>query len=149
MTNLWVTRRFVTILDSLDARVEKLRKDALNLQEKKDYLLMSMDLIKSNEMMQNMSEGKWQWFLKLIWTLIVHSFTKMCIISKSEVMVSDDKLSKGLFIVDCELMLYHLLLQLNERRSFCTYNGWALAWPPWSCVCALFGTTLRRIPLAR
>lgn len=83
MTNLWVTRRFVTILDSLDARVEKLRKDALNLQEKKDYLLMSMDLIKSNEMMQNMSEGKWQWFLKLNWTLIVHSFTKMCIISKS------------------------------------------------------------------
>ncbi|KQS44105.1 uncharacterized protein Dere_GG13543, isoform B [Drosophila erecta] len=50
--------RFVTILDNLDARVEKLRKDALNLQEKKDYLLMSMDLIKSNEMMQNMSEAE-------------------------------------------------------------------------------------------
>ena len=52
------SERFVTILDSLDARVEKLRKDALNLQEKKDYLLMSMDLIKSNEMMQNMSEAE-------------------------------------------------------------------------------------------
>jgi len=38
--------------------VEKFRKDALNLQEKKDYLLMSMDLIKSNEMLQSMSEGK-------------------------------------------------------------------------------------------
>jgi len=38
--------------------VEKFRKDALNLQEKKDYLLMSMDLIKSNEMLQTMSEGK-------------------------------------------------------------------------------------------
>lgn len=50
--------RFVTILDQLDARVEKFRKDALNLQEKKDYLLMSMDLIKSNEMLQSMSEGK-------------------------------------------------------------------------------------------
>ncbi|XP_070070944.1 BAG family molecular chaperone regulator 2 isoform X3 [Drosophila takahashii] len=50
--------RFVNILDQLDARVEKLRKDALNLQEKKDYLLMSMDLIKSNEMMQNMSEAE-------------------------------------------------------------------------------------------
>lgn len=49
--------RFVTILDQLDARVEKFRKDALNLQEKKDYLLMSMDLIKSNEMLQNMSAG--------------------------------------------------------------------------------------------
>ncbi|KAH8376465.1 hypothetical protein KR200_009375 [Drosophila serrata] len=51
-------RLFVNILDQLDARVEKLRKDALNLQEKKDYLLMSMDLIKSNEMMQNMTEGE-------------------------------------------------------------------------------------------
>ncbi|KPU78822.1 uncharacterized protein Dana_GF10728, isoform B [Drosophila ananassae] len=50
--------RFVNILDQLDARVEKLRKDALNLQEKKDYLLMSMDLIKTNEMMQNMSEAE-------------------------------------------------------------------------------------------
>jgi len=58
VTNLLVTCRFVSILDQLDARVEKLRKDALNLQEKKDYLLMSMDLIKSNEMMQNMSEGE-------------------------------------------------------------------------------------------
>ncbi|XP_017112563.1 BAG family molecular chaperone regulator 2 isoform X3 [Drosophila elegans] len=52
------SERFVSILDQLDARVEKLRKDALNLQEKKDFLLMSMDLIKSNEMMQNMSEAE-------------------------------------------------------------------------------------------
>ncbi|XP_017107839.2 BAG family molecular chaperone regulator 2 isoform X1 [Drosophila bipectinata] len=50
--------RFVNIIDQMDARVEKLRKDALNLQEKKDYLLMSIDLIKSNEMMQNMSEAE-------------------------------------------------------------------------------------------
>ncbi|XP_030375289.1 BAG family molecular chaperone regulator 2 isoform X3 [Scaptodrosophila lebanonensis] len=50
--------RFVSILDQLDARVEKFRKDALNLQEKKDYLLMSMDLIKSNEMLQNMSDAE-------------------------------------------------------------------------------------------
>ncbi|XP_030375288.1 BAG family molecular chaperone regulator 2 isoform X2 [Scaptodrosophila lebanonensis] len=49
---------FVSILDQLDARVEKFRKDALNLQEKKDYLLMSMDLIKSNEMLQNMSDAE-------------------------------------------------------------------------------------------
>ncbi|XP_034483005.1 BAG family molecular chaperone regulator 2 isoform X1 [Drosophila innubila] len=53
-----VNERFVTILDQLDARVEKFRKDALNLQEKKDYLLMSMDLIKSNEMLQTMSEAE-------------------------------------------------------------------------------------------
>ncbi|KAH8396901.1 hypothetical protein KR215_006179 [Drosophila sulfurigaster] len=51
-------RLFVTILDQLDARVEKFRKDALNLQEKKDYLLMSMDLIKSNEMLQSMTEAE-------------------------------------------------------------------------------------------
>ncbi|XP_017840783.1 BAG family molecular chaperone regulator 2 isoform X2 [Drosophila busckii] len=50
--------RFVTIIDQLDARVEKFRKDALNLQEKKDYLLMSMDLIKSNEMLQSMTDGE-------------------------------------------------------------------------------------------
>ncbi|XP_034109159.1 BAG family molecular chaperone regulator 2 isoform X1 [Drosophila albomicans] len=53
-----VNERFVTILDQLDARVEKFRKDALNLQEKKDYLLMSMDLIKSNEMLQSMTEAE-------------------------------------------------------------------------------------------
>ncbi|KAH8324943.1 hypothetical protein KR074_011692 [Drosophila pseudoananassae] len=58
VTNKRVTCRFVNIIDQMDARVEKLRKDALNLQEKKDYLLMSIDLIKSNEMMQNMSEAE-------------------------------------------------------------------------------------------
>ncbi|XP_068140983.1 BAG family molecular chaperone regulator 2-like [Drosophila tropicalis] len=47
--------RFVSIMDQLDAGVEKFRKDALNLQEIKDYLLMSMDLVKSNEMLQNMN----------------------------------------------------------------------------------------------
>lgn len=48
--------RFVTVLDQLDARVEKFRKDALGLQEKRDFLLMSIDLIKSNDLMQNLSE---------------------------------------------------------------------------------------------
>lgn len=61
--------RFVTILDQLDARVEKFRKDALNLQEKKDYLLMSMDLIKSNEMLQNMSVGKFNSELEQLWNI--------------------------------------------------------------------------------
>jgi len=70
VTNLLVTCRFVNILDQLDARVEKLRKDALNLQEKKDYLLMSMDLIKSNEMMQNMSEGE-KWVSKCLMLLLI------------------------------------------------------------------------------
>ncbi|EDW77429.1 uncharacterized protein Dwil_GK18090 [Drosophila willistoni] len=48
--------KFVSIMDQLDAGVEKFRKDALNLQEIRDYLLMSMDLIKGNEMLQNMNE---------------------------------------------------------------------------------------------
>lgn len=39
----------VSILDQLDARVEKLRKEALKLQENKDFLLMSVDLLKNNE----------------------------------------------------------------------------------------------------
>ncbi|XP_075164130.1 BAG family molecular chaperone regulator 2 isoform X4 [Haematobia irritans] len=50
--------RFVTVLDQLDSRVEKFRKDALGLQEKRDFLLMSIDLIKSNDLMQNLSESE-------------------------------------------------------------------------------------------
>ncbi|KAM7357595.1 BAG family molecular chaperone regulator 2 isoform 4-T4 [Cochliomyia hominivorax] len=53
-----VVDRFVTVLDQLDARVEKFRKDALGLQEKRDFLLMSIDLIKSNDLMQNLSESE-------------------------------------------------------------------------------------------
>ncbi|XP_030377584.1 BAG family molecular chaperone regulator 2-like [Scaptodrosophila lebanonensis] len=50
--------RFVSILDQLDAQVEKFRKDALNLQETKDHLLMTLDLIKSNENLQNISDAE-------------------------------------------------------------------------------------------
>ncbi|XP_018790225.1 PREDICTED: BAG family molecular chaperone regulator 2 isoform X3 [Bactrocera latifrons] len=50
--------RFVSVLDQLDARVEKFRKDALGLQEKKDFLLMSIDLIKSHDMLQSMMEAE-------------------------------------------------------------------------------------------
>ncbi|KAL9898527.1 BAG family molecular chaperone regulator 2-like [Glossina fuscipes fuscipes] len=50
--------RFVTVLDQLDARVEKFRKDALGLQEKRDFLLMPIDLIKSNDSMQNLTDSE-------------------------------------------------------------------------------------------
>ncbi|XP_039967104.1 uncharacterized protein LOC126762254 isoform X2 [Bactrocera neohumeralis] len=50
--------RFVSVLDQLDARVEKFRKDALGLQEKKDFLLMSIDLIKSHDMLHSMMEAE-------------------------------------------------------------------------------------------
>uniref|UniRef100_A0A1B0G4P6 BAG family molecular chaperone regulator 2 n=1 Tax=Glossina morsitans morsitans TaxID=37546 RepID=A0A1B0G4P6_GLOMM len=53
-----LNERFVTILDQLDARVEKFRKDALNLQEKRDFLYMSIDLIKSNDLMQNLTDSE-------------------------------------------------------------------------------------------
>lgn len=44
---------FVTVLDELDARVEKFPKHALDLQEKCDFLRMFID--KSNEFMQNLT----------------------------------------------------------------------------------------------
>ncbi|XP_055376860.1 BAG family molecular chaperone regulator 2 isoform X2 [Condylostylus longicornis] len=52
-----VIDRFVSIIDQLDTRVEKLRKDALGLQEKRDFLLMSVDLIKNHEHLNNMQES--------------------------------------------------------------------------------------------
>lgn len=48
--------RFIAVLDQLDTRVEKIRKEALNLQEKRDYLLMSIDLIKNNELLASLDE---------------------------------------------------------------------------------------------
>ncbi|KAL5291151.1 BAG2 family protein [Megaselia abdita] len=53
-----LNERFVTALDQLDARVEKFRKDALGLQEKRDFLLLSIDLIKSNDLLQDMKESE-------------------------------------------------------------------------------------------
>lgn len=57
--------RFVTALDQLDARVEKFRKDALGLQEKRDFLLLSIDLIKSNDLLQDMRECKYDLFIDI------------------------------------------------------------------------------------
>ena len=53
-----LNERFVTVLDHLDARVEKFRKDALGLQEKREFLLMSIDLIKSNDLLASMTESE-------------------------------------------------------------------------------------------
>ena len=53
-----VTGRFIDVLDQLDTRVEKLRKEALKLQEKRDVMLMSMDIIKNNELLNNLNECK-------------------------------------------------------------------------------------------
>ena len=48
----------VTKVDQLDARVEQFRKDALDLQQKRDVLLMSIDIIKSNSVLDNMKESE-------------------------------------------------------------------------------------------
>lgn len=46
--------KFIAALDQLDVRVEKFRKEALVLQDKRNFLLVSMDLIKSNELFGSM-----------------------------------------------------------------------------------------------
>lgn len=48
--------RLIDTLDQIDTRVEKLRKEALGLSEKRDVLLMSMDIIKNNELLQGLNE---------------------------------------------------------------------------------------------
>lgn len=52
--------RFIGILDQLDSKVEKLRKDALMLQEKKDFLAMSMDLLRNNEYLTELKENEYE-----------------------------------------------------------------------------------------
>ncbi|XP_055625522.1 BAG family molecular chaperone regulator 2 isoform X2 [Toxorhynchites rutilus septentrionalis] len=52
------THRFIGILDQLDSKVEKLRKEALVLQEKKDFLAMSVDLLKNNEYLTGLDENE-------------------------------------------------------------------------------------------
>ncbi|XP_058831996.1 BAG family molecular chaperone regulator 2 isoform X2 [Topomyia yanbarensis] len=50
--------RFIGILDQLDSKVEQLRKDAVMLQEKKDFLAMSVDLLKNNEYLTGLNENE-------------------------------------------------------------------------------------------
>lgn len=48
--------RFVGVLDQLDTRVERLRKEAMHLQEQRDHLLISLDLVKNNDLFANLEE---------------------------------------------------------------------------------------------
>ncbi|XP_053688588.1 BAG family molecular chaperone regulator 2 isoform X2 [Sabethes cyaneus] len=57
-TSMTSTFRFISILDQLDSKVEKLRKDALMLQEKKDFLAMSVDVLKNNEYLTGLNENE-------------------------------------------------------------------------------------------
>lgn len=54
----WFVFSLIDTLDQIDTRVEKLRKEALGLCEKRDVLLMSMDIIKNNELLQGLNECK-------------------------------------------------------------------------------------------
>ncbi|KAJ6647015.1 hypothetical protein Bhyg_02233 [Pseudolycoriella hygida] len=49
-------KRFINILDQLDTNVERLRREARELQDKRDSLLMSMDLIRNNENFFDLNE---------------------------------------------------------------------------------------------
>lgn len=51
--------RVVEVLDHLDTQVERLRKDAVRLTERRDMLHMSMDVLKNNEILASLNECKW------------------------------------------------------------------------------------------
>lgn len=42
----------------MDTRVERLRKEAMHLQEQRDHLLISLDLVKNNDLFANLEERK-------------------------------------------------------------------------------------------
>ncbi|XP_040165020.1 BAG family molecular chaperone regulator 2 isoform X1 [Anopheles arabiensis] len=50
--------RFIDILDQLDTKVESLRKEAMVLRDKKDFLAMSVDLLKNNEYLSGLNENE-------------------------------------------------------------------------------------------
>ena len=47
----------IHVLDSIDNRVEELRKEAIKLQDQRDYLLTRIDMLKTTDLLTNLSEG--------------------------------------------------------------------------------------------
>jgi BCL2-associated athanogene 2 len=50
--------RLVHLLDQVEMHVERLRKDALKLEEERDTLLTTLDTIRNSEMMIDLSDSK-------------------------------------------------------------------------------------------
>lgn len=47
----------INLLDSIDTRVEALRKEAMKLQEQRDHLQTRIDMLKNTEVLSNLSEA--------------------------------------------------------------------------------------------
>jgi BCL2-associated athanogene 2 len=46
----------IQFLDSIDNRVEDLRKEAIKLQDQRDHLLTRIDLLKNTDLLTNLNE---------------------------------------------------------------------------------------------
>jgi uncharacterized protein (DUF2342 family) len=51
--------RLVDLLDQVEIHVERLRRDALKLEEEKDTLLTTLDTLRNSEMMIELSDSKY------------------------------------------------------------------------------------------
>lgn len=55
---LFSISRIIKIIDWIDTQVEQVRKEAFQLQEVRDNLLMTVDLLKNNEFVADLGEGE-------------------------------------------------------------------------------------------
>jgi hypothetical protein len=51
--------RLIHLLDEVEIHVERLRRDALKLEEEKDRLLATLDSLRNSEMMIDLSDSKY------------------------------------------------------------------------------------------
>jgi hypothetical protein len=54
--------RLVGLLDQVEMHVERLRRDALKLEEEKDTLLTTLDTVRNSEMMIDLTDSKFTSF---------------------------------------------------------------------------------------
>lgn len=58
MDNKPPKERILTLLDLLESHVEKLRKEAAQLEEDKDQLLATLDSVRHTDLMNQLDESK-------------------------------------------------------------------------------------------